>query len=60
MKFEKIYNKKVPTSIDELGQSFFEKVKLESREVVFIPFTAPGDEVAFRITKKNKNYSQKF
>jgi hypothetical protein len=30
---EKIYNKKVPTSIDELGQSFFEKVKLESREV---------------------------
>jgi hypothetical protein len=32
---EKIYNKKVPNSIDELGQSFFEKVKMESRDVIY-------------------------
>lgn len=30
---EQIYRKKVPTSIDELGQSFFEKVKMENRDV---------------------------
>lgn len=28
-----IYNKKAPSSIDELGQTFFEKIKLESRDV---------------------------
>ncbi|WCL51384.1 cyclic nucleotide-binding domain-containing protein [Leptospira sp. GIMC2001] len=28
-----VYNKQVPTSIDELGQTFFEKVKLESKDV---------------------------
>ncbi|MCC5815899.1 MAG: cyclic nucleotide-binding domain-containing protein [Leptospira sp.] len=30
---EQIYRKKVPSSIDELGQTFFEKVKLETRDV---------------------------
>jgi hypothetical protein len=30
---EKIYTKTVPNSIDELGQTFFEKIKMESRDV---------------------------
>ncbi len=32
--------------------------KLESGEIVFVPFTAPGDELLVRILKKTKSYSQ--
>lgn len=30
---EQVYNKQVPSSIDELGQTFFEKIKMETRDV---------------------------
>ena len=30
-----IYNKKFTTSLDEMGQTYFDKVKLESKEVVY-------------------------
>jgi tRNA/tmRNA/rRNA uracil-C5-methylase (TrmA/RlmC/RlmD family) len=32
--------------------------RLESGEIVFVPYTAPGDEATIKITEKNKNYSQ--
>jgi hypothetical protein len=32
---EQVYNKKVPTSLDELGQTFFDKVKNEHKDKVF-------------------------
>ena len=32
--------------------------RLETGEIVFVPYTAPGDVVSIRITEKKKNYSQ--
>ena len=32
--------------------------RLDSGEIVFVPFTAPGDQVRVRILEKNKTYSQ--
>lgn len=32
---EKIYKKEITTSLDELGQTFFEKIKLENKNTVF-------------------------
>jgi len=32
---EQIYNKKITTSLDEMGQTYFDKIKLESKEVVY-------------------------
>ncbi len=32
--------------------------KLDSGEIIFVPFTAPGDEVLVRITKSHKNYHE--
>ncbi|MBE8398206.1 Crp/Fnr family transcriptional regulator, partial [Leptospira borgpetersenii serovar Hardjo-bovis] len=31
---EKVFKREVPTSLDEMGQNFFEKVKLENRNIV--------------------------
>nr|WP_100764621.1 cyclic nucleotide-binding domain-containing protein [Leptospira ellisii]PJZ94287.1 cAMP-binding protein [Leptospira ellisii] len=30
---ERVYKREVPTSLDEMGQNFFEKVKLENRQI---------------------------
>ncbi|MBC7397521.1 MAG: class I SAM-dependent RNA methyltransferase [Bdellovibrionales bacterium] len=32
--------------------------KLDTGEIIFVPFTAPGDEVLVRITKSHKNYHE--
>lgn len=32
--------------------------RLETGEIVFVPYTAPGDVASIRITEKKKNYSQ--
>ncbi|MBK9501842.1 MAG: cyclic nucleotide-binding domain-containing protein [Leptospiraceae bacterium] len=32
---EQIFNKKITTSLDEMGQTYFDKIKLESKEVIY-------------------------
>ena len=44
--------------IHDLARGGSGVAKLDSGEVVFVPFTAVGDEALIRITKKTKNYSQ--
>jgi 23S rRNA (uracil1939-C5)-methyltransferase len=44
--------------IHDLARGGSGVAKLDSGEVVFVPFTAIGDEALIRITKKTKNYSQ--
>ena len=44
--------------IHDLARGGAGVAKLESGEVVFVPFTSPGDEALIRITEKNKNYSK--
>jgi 23S rRNA (uracil1939-C5)-methyltransferase len=44
--------------ISDLSRGGSGVARLDSGEVVFVPFTAPGDEIEVRVTEKSKNYSQ--
>lgn len=44
--------------INDLSRGGSGVARLETGEVIFVPFTAPGDEVEVRVTEKKKNYSQ--
>ena len=48
----------VAVKIHDLARGGSGVAKLETGEVVFIPYTAVGDEARIRIIKKTKNYSQ--
>ncbi len=48
----------VTVKIHDIARGGNGVAKLESGEVVFVPFTAPNDEVSIRILKKTKTYSQ--
>ncbi len=44
--------------INDLSRGGSGVARLESGEVVFVPFTAPGDTVRVKILERKKNYSQ--
>jgi len=44
--------------IHDLSRGGSGVARLDSGEIVFVPFTAPGDQVRVRILEKNKTYSQ--
>lgn len=45
-------------TINDLSRGGSGVARLESGEVIFVPFTAPGDRVEARVTDSKKNYSQ--
>jgi len=45
-------------TIHDLSRGGSGVARLESGEIVFVPFTAPGDEVRVRILDRKKNYCQ--
>jgi 23S rRNA (uracil1939-C5)-methyltransferase len=48
----------IQVKIHDLARGGSGVAKLDTGEIVFVPFTAPGDEVKIRITQKSKSYSQ--
>jgi 23S rRNA (uracil1939-C5)-methyltransferase len=44
--------------INDLSRGGSGVARLDSGEVIFVPFTAPGDWIEVRIIEKKKNYSQ--
>jgi 23S rRNA (uracil1939-C5)-methyltransferase len=44
--------------ISDLSRGGSGVARLESGEVIFVPFTAPGDEVEVEVTDRKKNYSE--
>lgn len=47
----------ITVTIHDIARGGSGVARLESGEVVFVPFTAPGDVVSVNITKKTKSYS---
>jgi 23S rRNA (uracil1939-C5)-methyltransferase len=45
-------------TIQDLARGGAGVARLDSGEVVFVPFTAPGDRVSIRILERKKNYCQ--
>ena len=50
-------NQAIRVKIHDLSRAGSGVAKLETGEVVFVPFTAPGDEVWIEIVKKEKKFS---
>jgi hypothetical protein len=48
---------KLIVTIHDLARGGAGVAKLDSGEIVFVPFTAPGDKVSVQIHKRKKNYS---
>jgi len=48
----------ITVTIHDIARGGSGVARLESGEIIFVPFTAPGDVVTVNITEKNKNYSQ--